>query len=277
MPILSNVNDVDDIEFSKDAEYYLASKIQSGYYRESFQERLRNWQFDSVAVSESFSSYKTRPGKKQIKLSPKMRTLKQVNWEEVVLRRKSTRHFSKGPLSFTKLSNLILLSCGLKEKGQWLKKPHDAHHWPKRALPSGGGLYPLEYYVLALDVKSLSPGLYHFDVLHGSLNLLNDSPEALKMDNDIWLQSQSIGRPAAMIFVTSVFDRTRVKYGKRALKLIYLEAGGVAAHMNLTATAMGIGFCIDGGGYEDKFEKILGVDGYTEGLVSQFVLGNLNR
>src|SRR5262245_45907944 len=44
--------------------------------------------------------------------------------------------------------------------------------WLRRPVPSGGALYPLEVYVVALDVEGLEPCVAHYDPTRHRLSLL---------------------------------------------------------------------------------------------------------
>src|SRR5262249_39944488 len=49
-------------------------------------------------------------------------------------------------------------------------------HPPLRPWPSGGGLYPLDLYVVAANVDGLEPGVYHHNVLTSELERLPARP-----------------------------------------------------------------------------------------------------
>lgn len=277
MPIISNQPNflLENIEFSEDAQYYLSTKVQSEYFSGRFSEKVFKWQNNPLAVSQSYSTYKVYWDKPRIDLKPNLKKFKNLNWEKVVLNRKSSRDFVQRPISYTQLCNLLVMSCGAKENGNWLKKIKNKTHWPRRALPSGGAMYSLEYYILALNVTGLKPGLYHFNIFQGGLSLLRTDQEIFDLDK-FWAQRNLFKNPSAIIFVTSIFNKVRVKYGARALRYILLEAGGVGTQMNLLSEAMNLDFCFDGGGYENKIEELIGIDGYREGLITTFVVGHTN-
>jgi SagB-type dehydrogenase family enzyme len=257
----------------EDLEYYLATKINSRHFRFRFLEGSLRWNASREANAKSFSSYKTYPGRRTIRLKPDLKIFRKLNWEKTVLKRHSSRNFVSRSIRFTELSNLLIMACGLKRDGAWLQKPTSAQDWPRRALPSGGALQPLEIYVLAQHVKGLPRGLYHLNLLSGGLTCLRADKRLFQLD-DVWMQKNLFGDPAALIFVSAVFSRSQVKYGPRALRFILLEAGGMGAQMNLLANAMNLDFCFDGGGFEDKIEELIGIDGQQEGLLTTFVLGH---
>jgi SagB-type dehydrogenase family enzyme len=252
----------------------LATKLNSEYFGPRTVERVRAWLKDPIAQATARATRPKPSAKKLFRLRPNLDRFRRINWERVVLKRESQRGFVKKNITFTELSNLLVMACAPKDSGAWLPTPVAAGSWPKRALPSGGGIFPLEIYVLARNVSGLKPGIFRYDVLGGGLESLQ--PGQPRLDK-CWMQQPLFGEPSALIFVSAVFGRTRAKYGSRALKFILLEAGGLGVQMNLVANAMGLGFCFDGGGFDDRWETLLGIDGRREGLVTQFVLGHAVR
>jgi hypothetical protein len=71
----------------------------------------------------------------------------------VLRQRCSVRRFSGDTLSLRHLSMLLFFSYGVTRYADPQQRSY-----PRRAVPSGGGIYPLEVYVLAFNVENLAPG-----------------------------------------------------------------------------------------------------------------------
>ncbi|MGH7334220.1 MAG: SagB/ThcOx family dehydrogenase [Candidatus Rokuibacteriota bacterium] len=143
---------------------------------------------------------------------------------------------------------------------------------PRRAVPSGGALYPLETYVLAATIDGLEPGIYHFDVFGRGLERLAgeglaDQIRTCFLDDDI------ASGAAATIVVTAVLQRLRFKYGDLAYRLALLEAGHVGQNVCLVATALGLGVCPLAGYVDDALHDLLGLDGVEEAVVYALAVG----
>ncbi len=255
MPIIREGSKAD---YHVDEEFYLSTKIQSSFFRGQVQEKIKNWM-----LNRPDREFKTMGGLEVIKLKPNLSVFQKVNLEKIITGRKSSRAFNGRSISFSQLCNLLTLTCSLK-------CPSPAE---KRIIPSAGGLYPLETYILALNIKGLKKGLYHFNVLKNHLALLRKDKRTFEL-SDFWEQYSLYGEPAAIIYTTAVFGRTRKKYGARALKFIFFEAGAMASHMEFLAKVMDFGSCQDGGGFENRVEALIGVDGQKEGLVSSLIIGH---
>lgn len=94
--------------------------------------------------------------------------------------------------------------------------------------PSAGNLHPLELYVQIRGVQGILSGIYHVNAKENSIVLIaeiqNDGLEAyLGID----------GRIRGMIFVVSVVPfRAEWKYGERAVRYCYLDAGHQIGALN---------------------------------------------
>lgn len=141
-----------------------------------------------------------------------------------------------------------------------------------RTAPSAGALYPIETYLMVHRVEQLEPGVYHYDILHHRLDLLTKgdcrgSIARAALD-------QSMCASAAVVFVwAGVFNRSKCKYGQRAYRYIYLDAGHIAENLALGAVSLGLGSCQIAAVYDDEVNSIIGVDGKKESVLYLSVVG----
>jgi len=79
---------------------------------------------------------------------------------------------------------------------------------------------------------------------------------------------------AATVFVwTAIFNRSKFKYGERAYRYIYLDAGHIAENLALSAASMHLGSCQIAALYDDEVNQIIDVDGITESTIYLSVVG----
>jgi SagB-type dehydrogenase family enzyme len=140
----------------------------------------------------------------------------------------------------------------------------------RRHVPSAGALYPLELYVLAARVRELPDGVHHFDPYANRLERLRSLPPEL---GSCLVDSSLADRAAALVVVTGVFWRTRVKYGPRGYRFVLLEAGHAVQNALLVASALGIAALPVGGYYDARVESLLGIDGVDESALYVLALG----
>jgi SagB-type dehydrogenase family enzyme len=79
---------------------------------------------------------------------------------------------------------------------------------------------------------------------------------------------------AAAVFVWSaVFERCKWKYGQRAYRYVYLDAGHIAENLALAAVSLNFGSCEIGALFDDEVNAILGIDGEQESTILMAVVG----
>lgn len=139
-----------------------------------------------------------------------------------------------------------------------------------RMTPSGGGRYPLEYYVLIQRSKELKRGIYHFNVKRNTLEFILDLTDK---QIPIFSAYSFALEASCVFFVTSVFSRTTSKYGERGYRYILLEAGHAGQNIMLAASAQGLVTCPIGGSYDVVIDNMLGLDGESESTVYVVLVG----
>ncbi len=143
---------------------------------------------------------------------------------------------------------------------------------PRRAVPSGGALYPLEIYALVVSIEGLEPGVYHFEAFGRALERLPNQDLAAQI-RTCFLDDHLVTGAAITIVVTAVPQRLRHKYGDMAYRMALLEAGHVGQNVCLVATALGLGVCPLAGYIDDALHDLLGLDGVDETVVYALAVG----
>lgn len=186
-----------------------------------------------------------------------------------ISRRHSVRAYSGDPMPLAQLSALTAACCGVT---------HGDAADPRlrfRAVASAGALYPVDLWVVALRVDGLERGIYAYDprthamrerVAPGRADAL---VEALAVPDDLIMVSRAC---LVALFVARPWRSMR-KYGARGMRHVFLEAGAMAAHLNLAATALGFGGVDCSSVYDDDAHEVLDVDGVHEALVHATVVG----
>lgn len=142
-----------------------------------------------------------------------------------------------------------------------------------RTVPSAGGLFPLEVYVLAREVESLPDGIYHYDPRRHAVELFRKGPWCAELD-EIMITAPFIRDANLIFFLSAVFNRSQKKYGPRGYRYILLEAGHVAQNLCLIAAEFNLGSLCMGGFYDSRLNHFLGFDGLSEAVVYSVAIGN---
>jgi len=141
----------------------------------------------------------------------------------------------------------------------------------RRPVPSGGALYPLELYVLAVAVEGLGRAVFHYDPFRHRLELL--APLDVGRAAAALVDPTLVDGAAALVVVTAVFWRSRFKYGLRGYRFALLEAGHVVQNAVLAAAALGLPALPLGGFFDRRLDELVGADGLDEASVYALVIG----
>ncbi|NQT02092.1 MAG: SagB/ThcOx family dehydrogenase [Planctomycetes bacterium] len=186
-----------------------------------------------------------------------------VSLDQTLRQRKSIRDFQAKPISQGKLSYLLWASTGIQ-------RIEDGYEF--RTVPSAGALYPIETYVVVNNVRKLEAGVYHYSVRTHQLEQIKRG----EFQGSIAAAAlgQGMCATAAAVFVWSaVFERCKWKYGQRAYRYIYLDAGHIAENLSLAAVSLNLGSCEIGALYDDHVNAIVGIDGTEESVLCMTVVG----
>ncbi|MBI3768546.1 MAG: SagB/ThcOx family dehydrogenase [Deltaproteobacteria bacterium] len=189
-----------------------------------------------------------------------------LNLGSAILGRRSRREFTSGSPSPSELGTLLARSygiCGVR------------HEVTARAVPSGGGLYPLDVYVLQFPDGGIDEGVYHYHVGGHRLQRVSSRCDRRILELAS-IYPEIIARAALLLAVVADMPRTRAKYGERAYRLALLEAGHVSQNLYLVAQALGLGLVALDGFYDDKVHAVLDLDGVSEIVLLLFAVGRVH-
>jgi SagB-type dehydrogenase family enzyme len=205
--------------------------------------------------------FKTVIGAEKMALPP--RTFPNSEFIRVLMTRKTHRRFSNQEVPLTTISQLLSLVWGVIG---YLHSPMFGKLLRKTS-PSGGARHPGEVYLMALRVKGLKTGLYHYHPAHHHLETINTHTTR----DQAWLYCarQAYARNAAALFLmTAVFQRTMWKYNHaRAYRVVLLDAGHLCQTFCLVATWLGLAPFCTAAIKDTLIEEDLGIDGIHESVL----------
>lgn len=155
-------------------------------------------------------------------------------------------------------------------------RPGEDMEFLKKNIPSGGGLHPLETYVISVDVEGLSAGVYHYHPLEHALRALPHAEDDLRKSVLGYLAGQDWFADAPVHIVqVARFPRSFWKYRKhpKAYRAVLLDAGHLSQQWMLSATELGLGAYVTAAINEIDLEVRLGLDGLESSPVMMCGLG----
>ena len=142
---------------------------------------------------------------------------------ETILKRGSTRKFSRSCITFSNLSSILYNST--REISMDYKKD-------KESL--------IDIYLILNDVKGIDSGGYFYNRLDNSLDLIKDKVSR-EMSAYLCLGQSLFGDASAVLFLMSDLSKTNKILGNRGYRAAQFESGVIAGNIYLLAYAHAIG------------------------------------
>jgi SagB-type dehydrogenase family enzyme len=196
----------------------------------------------------------------------------------VIRSRRSVRDYSGKPISMEELSTVLFHGNGVSGRlpvenvteTVTLGRPE---YVELRTAISGGALYPIKLYILALNVSGLKTGIYRYLPRYHGLKCVVQSSQAFSVSEVAQFGEVRAEKANFLVaYVYRVFDNAR-KYGESGLAFAFMEVGAIATNIHLTCTALGMGSCDVGSFSKRQIEKLLQVDGMSEHMLHLTVIG----
>jgi SagB-type dehydrogenase family enzyme len=181
--------------------------------------------------------------------------LPSMDFGEALTARFSCRRFKDIPVSLQDLANILFAGYGLTS----VSFP-EGFEIMTRTVPSGGGLYPLELYLLVKNVAGLEPGIYHYIIRPCLLEQIKKVVLPRLLIQKLFMDQPYVADASVVIVATACIQRTMKKYEDRGYRYILLEAGHAFQNMNLTASASGLGSFNIGGFFDHDLARVLTID-----------------
>ncbi len=201
-------------------------------------------------------------GHSQAKIDGEEKTIKlpapqhkgKLSVEEAIFKRKSIRRYKDELLTLKDVSQLLWAAGG---------KTIDGISGATRAYPSAGGIYPLEIYLVAGNVESLSDGIYHYKWHDHTIRRLKDGDLRRELTRAALGQGMVLNAPASIVF-TAAYPRTTGRYGTRGeVRYVPMDMGGAGQNVHLQAESLGLGTVIIGAFQDKAVQEILGTKDET--------------
>ena len=178
-----------------------------------------------------------------------------MSLSDAIAGRLSCRSFTPEALSLEQISSLLFYTYGVEGRAAL-----GTLDYLERPVPSGGGLYPLELYLLAQRVEGLAPGVFHYFPLGHLLEVLEPMAVPHSVLTQLFLNQPYLADAAAVLAIAANLNRTMHKYEDRGYRYVLLEAGHAMQNMNLVAAALGVGAFNIGGFFDSHLANLLGLD-----------------
>lgn len=185
---------------------------------------------------------KTYPRMRRIPLLPPEQVSLSVT--EALRQRSSQRDFNTSKwLSFKQISDMLGHAAAA------ISPSHRRH-------PSGGGLFPLELYLLTQRVDDMRNAAYHYDPdAHAVEELWDLGDDDYK--NIAYASPSPVQKSACVLIVTGIWARSTKKYRDFAYLLALVETGCIMQNLSIMSVAVNVKSYIDSGFNDAHIKNIL--------------------
>ena len=161
----------------------------------------------------------------------------EISLEEAIAQRRSKRDFLDKPLTLTQLSQIL---------------------WAAKSVPSAGGLYPLEIYVVVGENgrENLKAGVYHYLPEKHAVEI-GKSGDLRHELAQAALGQYFIAEAPITLVIAAEHERTTGKYGQRGIRYVHIEVGHVGENIYLQAETLGLGTVAVGAFNDEEVSQVL--------------------
>ncbi len=235
-----------------------------------FHHNTCRWRYNTLAPIDNTSPvapFKEYVDRNSIKL-PSAK-LSDVSLKNAILERHSCRDFLDLPVSLQDLSTVLQYGYGIS-KSSYL----DKNEFFERPVPSGGGLYSLEMYMLVRNVSDVPEGVYHFCIKPSCIEQISKIDLPPLYLSQLFMNQFYLSNASCIFIITSMVERNMWKYGDRGYRYILFEAGHLAQNINLVSQALGLGSLNLGGFFDHEMANLLKIDIEEEIPLYAVAMGN---
>ena len=189
---------------------------------------------------------------------------------KVLAQRKSSRVFTRDPVTLPELSFLLWAQQGIRGlRGKT--------YATLRTVACGGARHEFECYIAVLNVEGLKTGLYHFLPMTHEMEFLS-APSKLKQTMGTVLAEQTwCGKAGAVFFYSVVPYRAEWRYSASAHRVALIDAGHITQNLYVACSALDIGTCAIAALDTDACDALFGLDGQEEFIFYAAACGHISE
>ena len=189
--------------------------------------------------------------------------------DEQLLQRYTGRNFDlQGSVPLKVAARLLHRAFGAQEVR--MVGPHASVL--KKTSPSGGGLHPIEAFVLVQRVDGVAPGVYHYHPIAHELRLVRqlDSEQAAAMARVCLADQHWLADAPLQVFLVGRMERSFWKYRnhQKAYRALALDAGHLSQTFYLLASEAGMPAFVTAAINDADIEQMLGLDHLRHAVVA---------
>lgn len=235
----------------------------------TFHQNTNRWAHNAMTSSDQDET--PEPGKENPELPftelPEPRRIS-TGFHDLLDLRCSCRDFARSAIPLGDLGALLHYAMGVWGRDYW-----GATEFLERSIPSGGGMYPLELYVLVRSAEGLAAGVYHYVPLLQGVECVREVQIPKPLLSYLFMGQYPVTCAAAVIIIAADVRRCMKKYDDRGYRYMLLEAGHAAQNLNLAAVGLDLQSLNLGGFLDDELAQLCGLDRDREIVLYAVAIG----
>jgi nitroreductase len=171
----------------------------------AFHRNTSRYPFNTLQIQKTeggLAPYKEYPDAQIYPLPPAK--LPGAPFAELLQKRYSCRKFSNQEISLENISTLLFAGYGIQNC-----IPLGQEEFWERTVPSGGGLYPLEFYLFARKLSEMEEAIYHYVPFPtpGHLEMVRKIELSKTLVQYLFMQQPYIADASVVIVVAAIVER----------------------------------------------------------------------
>lgn len=192
---------------------------------------------------------------------------------ETISNRRSVREYTGDAIEFEYLTALLSAGNGVSSVAEVTSTEGTTATFHLRTVASGGGLYPVQLWVCALNINGVSPGIYRYQPLSNRL-IPQFGKEVMLQTLTCYSGAEDMLKTsAALILLVGKPWRSMRKYGDKGLRFVLHEAGAISQNIHLAVSALGLGSVDYAGCYEEELHSLLRFNGVSTVMLHSIIVG----
>jgi len=195
--------------------------------------------------------------------------------DTVMKSRRSIRQYTGDKVLLVYLATILRSASGITASNEVDLNNGSSTTLNFRSSASAGGIYPVDLYILALNVEKLDRAIYQYNPADDCLVKLyrQEVVESLLKTFSTTEDQISIKRAGFICLLIGSASKSMHKYGHQGLSFSLQEIGSISQNIHLSVTALGMGSVDCASFYLNEAHHALNMDGIYQHLFHTIIIG----
>mgnify|MGYP000411434079 CR=1 FL=1 len=198
-----------------------------------------------------------------------------LSLDSLIQNRRSIKQYTGDSVSLAYVTSIVKAGVGITGESEVSIGKQTSTSLSLKAAPSAGGLYPVELYIVSLNIDELEKGIYQYNSHEDCLVKIHQQETVHKLLNCFSVPEEaiSIRRAGFICLLIGSAPKAMYKYGNRGLGFTLHEVGSISQNIHLAVASLGLGSVDCASYFSDEAHHVLHLDGLYKNLFHTVVIG----